>query len=430
MASDVEAAIAAAQIAAAAQYAAAVQVSTTNYQATVESASIQAGAEIQIANIRSTSDQTVENTRAAAQVQSAEIDSAWHSGVANIEAASRQSVASTQAAAEIQAASIGASYQVSVAEIQSSWQLEAARIDANAREAVATTQAGAQITGANIDLVGREYTADKNLAGSNYQADATVTAARIRDDGETHRLNISLGFATSVFNQVFPLVETSVGAITGQTGGGGNMGFAAASGAANSPRMGFGGGASQDDTYSCGTYSAWRVAGKLPAVKAMGWGGGDVPQQGIGFGSSPNITIADAVAGTALPFISTSGVLTPSQIQQLVNAAVAKADQRAASEVRKLVGDLAGRGFSASSPIATALSVGINGQALQAQMSETTQIQVQSAKENANAIFNGQKAVSDQFLGQEAVLNDAARTEMQRVVGVLQAVSSMVGGIA
>ena len=450
MAGDVEAAIAAAQIAAAAQYAAAVETANASYLGAVQSASIQAQAEISIANIRSASDQTVESTRAAAQVHSAEIDSSWHANVANIEAASRQSVATTQAQAEIQTATIGASYPVEVARIQSSWQLQAASIDANAREAVATTQAGAQITTANIDLTGREYTADKNLTASNYQADATVTAARIRDDGETHRLNISLGFATDVFQQVFPLVESSVGAITGQSaGGGGTMGFAAASGTTSGlsgllretglrsgsartgqPHMGFGGGPTQEDTHSCGTYSSRRVAGNLPAVKAFGWGGGDVPQQGIGFGASPNTTVADAVAGTALPFISTSGVLTPSQIQQLVNAAVAKADQRATSEVRKLVGDLAGRGFSASSPIATALSVGINGQALQAQMEATTQIQIQSAKENADAIFAGQKAVSDQFLGQEAVLNDANRTEMQRVVGVLQAVSSMVGGIA
>jgi hypothetical protein len=433
MSSDTEAAIAAAQVAAAAQYAAAVQTSASNYQAAVQSATIQAQAEISIANIRSASEQQVESTRANATVQSAEIDSSWHGNVANIEAQSRISAANTAANAEIQSAEFSANAQVEAATIGASYQVQTATIDAEAREKVATTQANATVTSANLDLTGREYTADKSLTASNYQADAGVTAAHIRDSGETERLNISLGFAQQVFGQVFPLVESTAGAITGQSVGGGGIGFAVpppSGGGGASPRMGFGGNASPDDTYTCGTYSARRLTSKLPVVKAMGWGGGDVPQQGIGFGSSPNTTIADAVAQTALPFISTSGVLTPAQIQQLVNAAVAKADQRAASDVRRLVGDLAGRGFSASSPIATALSVGINGQALQAQMAAASQLQIQSAKENADAIFAGQKAISDQFIQQEGVLNDAARTEATRVVGVLQAVCGMVGGLA
>ncbi|SIO38110.1 hypothetical protein SAMN05444166_4242 [Singulisphaera sp. GP187] len=153
---------------------------------------------------------------------------------------------------------------------------------------------------------------------------------------------------------------------------------------------------------------------------------GDVKSQGIGFAATVG-PVANTVAATRLPFISTGGVLSPAQIQEQVNAAAAKGDARVASEIRKLTGDMAGRGFSSSSPILAALRVGLAGQNLRATLTASSQIKIEAAKVNAEAVYQGQKAVSEQFIQQEQVLNDVERNNVTRQVGVLNAVFSMVG---
>lgn len=154
---------------------------------------------------------------------------------------------------------------------------------------------------------------------------------------------------------------------------------------------------------------------------------GDVKKGGIGFAAGTNFGVADNVAATRLPFISTSGVLTPSQVQQQVNAAYARNDAKTQSELRKLTGDMAGRGFSGTSPILAALQVGLVGQGLRASIQAATQIRLDAAKLNADAVFDGQKAVSEQFIQQEQVMLDDAKNTTARVVGVLGAVAQMIG---
>lgn len=391
MSDSTDAAIAAAEVAAAAQYAASVETANVGYTATVAGANIQAGAMVNVANIRATADEQVATTQANAAVQVAQVDASWHANVATIQATAETTVATTSAQAQVQVANIGASYQVEVATLQTSYQLPVANVDATSRQTVATTQANATVQSANIDATARETVASTQATASNYQADQTVAVANINQAGETSRLNTTLSFADNIFNQVFPLVESAVGGSTGGSGGGiGFYGPPSPGGGVSSPRMGFGGVPAADDTYTFGTYSSRRISGNLPSVRA-GWGGGDIPAQGIGFGAAASPTTPDAVAQTNLPFITTSGVLTPSQIQQLVNAAVAKADQRATSQIKQLIGDMSGRGFSVNSPIVSALTVGIQGQSLQSQMATASQIRVDSAKANAEAIFNGQK---------------------------------------
>ena len=89
---------------------------------------------------------------------------------------------------------------------------------------------------------------------------------------------------------------------------------------------------------------------------------GDVKTDGIGFAGGTSVP--DQVAATQLPFIGTSGVLTPAQIQQQVNAAYARNDAKTNSAALALVEDMSGRGFSANSPILSALRVGLTGQNL------------------------------------------------------------------
>ena len=96
-------------------------------------------------------------------------------------------------------------------------------------------------------------------------------------------------------------------------------------------------------------------------------------------------------------------------------------------DIAKLTEDMSGQGFSANSPILSALRVGIQGQGLRASIQAETQIRLDAAKLNADATHEGQVAVSDQFLKQEGVLNETAKTEVTRTVGILNAVCGLIG---
>ena len=152
---------------------------------------------------------------------------------------------------------------------------------------------------------------------------------------------------------------------------------------------------------------------------------GDTKTDGIGFAGGTSFP--DQVAATQLPIINTSGVLTPAQIQQQVNAAYARNDAKTNSESLRLVEEMSGRGFSANSPILSALRVGLTGQNLRSSILAEQQIRLEGSKANAEQVLASQKALSEQFLAQEGVLVEQQKNEVTRTVGVLGAVFQMVG---
>lgn len=152
---------------------------------------------------------------------------------------------------------------------------------------------------------------------------------------------------------------------------------------------------------------------------------GDTKTDGIGFAGGTSFP--DQVAATQLPFIDTSGVLTPAQIQQQVNAAYARNDAKTNSETLRLIEDMSGRGFSANSPILSALRVGLTGQNLRTSILAEQQIRLEGAKANAEQVLASQKALSEQFIAQEGVLIDKDKNDVTRTVGVLSAISQLVG---
>jgi hypothetical protein len=152
---------------------------------------------------------------------------------------------------------------------------------------------------------------------------------------------------------------------------------------------------------------------------------GDAKTDGIGFAGGTSFP--DQVAATRLPFIGTAGVLTPAQIQQQVNAAYARNDAKTNSESLRLVEDMSGRGFSANSPILSALRVGLTGQNLRTSILAEQQIRLEGAKANAEQILASQKALSEQFIAQEGVLIDHEKNDVTRTMGVLSAISQLVG---
>jgi len=267
-----------------------------------------------------------------------------------------------------------------------------------------------------------------NAAASNYQADQGLAGVNLHEQAETYRLNLKLAFAGAKFEEVFPLVSGVAGAASG-TVSSAPIGFSAfmkPSGLVMSgPVPGSASGSGGDYTVGGGMEMGYYSRTPMRDFGDLRMGGGDTKTGGIGFASGSSV--ADAVAATQLPFISTSGVLTPAQIQQQVNSASARSDTRTQSEIRRLIGDLSGRGFSTNSPILAALRVGLAGQNLKATLENATQIQLESAKLNADATFAGQKAVADQYNAQEQVLVSIAVNNTTRTVGVLKAVTEMVG---
>jgi hypothetical protein len=396
-----------------------VEVATIDTNGRIQAASIGAQAEIQAAQIGT-----------GFQVAVAEVEAAAREAVASIEAAAQTSSAGISAQAEVSAAQAHATATVSAADAQAGATISAATTDANARTAAATIQANAQTSSATIDANARTAAATTEADATKYRADQDLAGVNTHETAETYRLNLKLAFANDKWNSLLPIVNQALGiastAATGIAGGGfggGGLGFHAS--ARPGPVMGFGAAATAgtaDAGDQMGVY--WRRT--VDAATPLYMGSGDVKTGGIGFAAGSSV--ADAVAATQLPFISTSGVLTPAQIQQQVNASYARSDARVAGDVAKLTQDMSGQGFSANSPILAALRVGIQGQGLRASIAGEAQIRLDAAKANADAVFQAQVAVSDQFLKQEGVLIDNDRNGVTRTVGILTAISNLIGG--
>ncbi|MDR3635692.1 MAG: hypothetical protein P4L84_17955 [Isosphaeraceae bacterium] len=380
-------------------------IAATQAQADEQVASTHAQATINAAQSAAQGTITAAASSANATIQAATIDAGWHAGVASTQAQATIQSATLAANAQTESATTAANAQVSVANIDASWRTGVAQIGANAQVQAATIDAGWHAGVAQIEAAASNYRADQDLAGVN-----------VHEAGETNRLNIKLAFAEEKWNELLPAIDSTLGIVDGAVSGGGGIGFGAV--APKGPTMGFGGVAATDD-WQLGSYSRRLVRGPLHM------GSGDVKTGGIGFASGSSV--ADAVAATQLPTIDTSGVLTPAQIQQQVNAAYARNDAKTASSALALIQDMSGRGFSSNSPILAALQVGLTGQNLRSSILAEQQIRLSAAQANAEQVLNSQKAVSDQFIAQEGALIEHERNEVTRTVGVLGAITQMIG---
>lgn len=448
-------------------------------------ASTRADADVTAAQAHADAIRDAASTQASAMVSAAGIDAGWHSGVASIEASARTTssqidadgqvqaaqahaqgqvqaaqaqadasrfAATAESDARVSAANIDANARISAANSEMQGQIQssanhmqgqvqaattqanatttAATTDANARTTAATIQANATVQAAGIDAGWHQGVANTEADATRYKADQDLVGVKYSADSETTRLNLKLAFANDKWNALLPIIEEALGIVSGVvdggSGSGGGIGFHAM--ATPGPTMGFGGvlsatGSAGDagEYYQMGTYSR-----RVLSDREIRMGGGDIKSGGIGFAQA-GTSVADAVAGTQLPFINTSGVLTPAQIQQQVNAAYARNDAKTTSETLALVESMSGRGFSANSPILSALRVGLTGQNLRSSILAEQQIRLEAAQANAEMVLNGQKALSDQFIAQEGVLIDKDKNDVTRTVGVLSAISQLIG---
>lgn len=374
---------------------------------------------------------------AAGQVSAAEASANGVIGAAGLHADAQISSATLESAAQTASAKLHADAQLSSAEASAAAQVTSAQSSADGSVAAATAHATgmiqaaqatatAQVSSATIDASWHQGVATTELTGVEYRADKDYAAAVYHETAETARLNLKLDFANDKFNVLLPVIDQALGIVSGSGGSsGGGLGFHSST--TNSP-MGFGsvigdnvsmsGQASGEDI----GYYSYKRAGVFSPLRM---GSGDIKSGGIGFAAGA--TVADAVAGTQLPFIDTSGVLTPAQIQQQVNSAYARNDAKTNSETLSLIESMTGRGFSANSPILAALRVGLTGQNLRSSILAEQSIRLEGAKANAEQVLNSQKALSDQFLAQEGVLVDEQKNDVTRTVGIIQAISSLVG---
>lgn len=422
-ASRIQAATVTAQTAATAE----TSVANTNASAQRDVANTEASARRDVANIEGNFANQVATTQAGAETTVASTEASARTQVAQTEADAQRDVASTNANAEITAAQAHANATISAAVAQANATTAAATTDFSARTEVAQIESTASQSVATIDAGARTTVASTDANASNYSADKQLAGVQAHETAETARLNLKLNFADDKWHTLLPVIQAAVGTASGGSGGG--IGFHAST--TNSP-MGFAPGASarRADASpviidaglgdSVGYYSKRHV----PFVRM---GAGDVKTGGIGFGNGS--TVADATAATQLPYISTSGVLTPAQIQQQVNANYARNDAKATSEFNRISQVMAGRGFASNSPVLSALQTSLVGQALRASIQGETQIRIDSAKANADVVTTRQKNLSDQFLQQEQLLVDGERVDVSRTVGVLQAVSQLIGSV-
>lgn len=330
--------------------------------------------------------------------------------------------ANSQANADITVASTRSAADQAVATITTANQVNVANIEAAGRNQVATTTGQFGVQAANVEAGGRTQSAGIEAEAAKYGADKQLAAATVHETAETGRLNLKLDFANDKFALLQPLLDQIITSgssfLDGLNGGGQAVRVLA------EPQAPLG-------------FRSGPVAG-LVAVAAGGDGDAlgfarstlrmgpiDPPQDG---GTGGGGSTAGNVSVTA-PFIGTRGVLTPAQLQQQVNQAYARNDSRTQALIRQAQGDLAGRGFSANSPILDALKVGYITGNLRASIEAASQIRLQAAQANADAVFRSQQARSEQYLAQENVLLEAEKNVITRQVGVLNAISSLVGGI-
>jgi chemotaxis protein histidine kinase CheA len=390
-------------------------VSVANIEANAQTsvASTQAAAQESVAATEAAAQTTVAATNAAAQTTTAQIDGSFRVSVATIEAAAQESVASTSANAQTTVATTDANARTQVAQTEGTFQVQTANVDGGFRVQVASIESDAT-----------RYSADQQLAGVN-----------VHETAETARLNIKLAFAQNIYTQISPLITQLVNAGSGflgsLSGGTTSSGFRPTSGQhlpePQSP-LGFRGGASA--SLAVAGWAAGDAVGAYHSRPVASVGAVDLsPPQDAGQGAGGSTPATTGTVAAGLPFISARGVFTPAQLQQQINQLYARNDARTQGQIRKAQGDLAGRGFSSNSPILDALEVGYFVANLRASIEGASAVRLNAAQANVDAVFRGQSARSDQYLRQEQVLVDADQVDVQRQVGILNAVANLVGGI-
>lgn len=97
------------------------------------------------------------------------------------------------------------------------------------------------------------------------------------------------------------------------------------------------------------------------------------------------------------PEITVGGVLNPQQVQQQVNASRAANDQATQGRIMGMQQNMAGRGFGTNSPLAQALSTGMQNQNLATNTANERETRLNAAQMNAGQVLKSQQAREQSF---------------------------------
>lgn len=365
----IEAQLTAALASSAAQVQAAVIQAQAQLQAAIDSSTIRANADIQAATITGTDHIQATSAMANAEVTAAQIRSSTDYGVAQIQVQNQIAVAQIQASYEAQVATINHQNDIPVAQLNNSTQVNVANIQVKNQLLVAQTQAGADesvaATRASADIA----VANTNSLSSKYTADQRLI-------GDEYVANTNATSALAVKDIDFEMFNTKFN---------------------------------------------WMVA-KFEQI----W-----PYAQTILGANGNVdpgaayTQMLATVGTPPSFVPTS-VYTEQQIQQQLNLSYSRILQSVQSKIRSAEIDLAGRGFSSSSPILNAITMGYNGYGIMASADEEVKIRLGSATANADQVLKSQTEAIQYYEQNLAAYTALEKTLADLYTGMLGSAAQLV----
>jgi hypothetical protein len=125
------------------------------------------------------------------------------------------------------------------------------------------------------------------------------------------------------------------------------------------------------------------------------------------------------------PEVTVGGVLNPQQVQQQVNQTKAATDAATQTNIRGMQQRLGGTGMGAQSPLAQALTGQMQGQGLQTNTQNETNLRLQAAQQNAQNLLATQQA----RLGGWEASGQLANQRLQALLGPENALIAALGGM-
>lgn len=146
--------------------------------------------------------------------------------------------------------------------------------------------------------------------------------------------------------------------------------------------------------------------------------------------ASGNLT-APATIGlmTPWPSIPMPIPFTPRLVQMQANLAYARSDQEVASNYREALADVSGRGFSSNSPYIDAVRATLVGRGLRQSALGAAQARIGALQANATTLLSLQKLRGQDFIDQNQVAVQSEANQVERQVGLIDGVASIVAGL-
>lgn len=359
--------------------------------AAIASAQIAAGATTEAAEDQATAQKYSADQQRIATITASQND----------ESATTQS-ASTRANADVLIASVQAAADEYVADAQAGASVQVANIRAAADEQVATISGTAEVNSATVTAVNSltgvvqsasiRAAADESVASTQLSADVQV--ANVQASASTQVATVQVAGVEFGANAQLEGVEFAQNAETARL----NEVLAFA----------------QDK---------WNQIFPLiqPLIASV-----SNPQAG---GKTASWESLLASLGAA-PYVDASGVWTPSQIQQQLNALYARGDAKSQSDLYDASVDLAGRGFGGTSPLLDVLRFGFEAVNIQTSTEGAAQLSLSSSQANSEQLLKQEDTRVRLYDASERTFAELNRAQVELITGVFGAIAQIIGAVS